>query len=55
MIVTRAFDQLLLVLGRFQTKIKSETRNKSSEILAGTGEIIRQHLEGVEVQMQDDV
>ncbi|XP_048550936.1 meiosis-specific protein PAIR3-like [Triticum urartu] len=53
--LTRAFDQLLLVLGRFQTKIKSETRNKSSEILAGTGEIIRQHLEGVEVQMQDDV
>ncbi|VAI28578.1 unnamed protein product [Triticum turgidum subsp. durum] len=53
--LTRAFDQLLVVLGRFQTKIKSETRNKSSEILAGTGEIIRQHLEGVEVQMQDDV
>ncbi|KAF7057410.1 hypothetical protein CFC21_064689 [Triticum aestivum] len=53
--LTRAFDQLLVVLGRFQTKIKSETRNKSSQILAGTGEIIRQHLEGVEVQMQDDV
>ncbi|VAH24467.1 unnamed protein product [Triticum turgidum subsp. durum] len=53
--LNRAFDELLLVLGRFQTKIKSETRNRSSEILAGTGEIIRQHLEGVEVQMQDDV
>ncbi|VAH40047.1 unnamed protein product [Triticum turgidum subsp. durum] len=53
--LNRAFDELLLVLGRFQTKIKSETRNRSSEILVGTGEIIRQHLEGVEVQMQDDV
>ncbi|XP_044971272.1 meiosis-specific protein PAIR3-like [Hordeum vulgare subsp. vulgare] len=53
--LTRAFDELLLVLGRFQTKIKSETRNRSSEILSATGEIIRQHLEGVEVQMQDDV
>lgn len=51
----RAFDQLLVVLGRFQTKIKSETSIKSSEILAATGEIIRQHLEGVEVQMQADV
>ncbi|CAM0907967.1 unnamed protein product [Alopecurus aequalis] len=53
--LTRAFDQLLVVLGRFQTKIKSETSNKSSEILAASGEIIRQHLQGVEVQMQDDV
>ena len=55
MISTRAFDQLIVVLGRFQTKIKSETNKKSSEILAATGEIIRQHLEGVEVQMQADV
>ncbi|KAL6641197.1 hypothetical protein ACP70R_019378 [Stipagrostis hirtigluma subsp. patula] len=53
--LTRAFDQLIVVLGRFQTKIKSETRKKSSEILAATGEIIRQHLEGVEEQMQADV
>ncbi|KAJ1269302.1 hypothetical protein BS78_07G201200 [Paspalum vaginatum] len=53
--LTRAFDQLVVVLGRFQTKIKSETNKKSSEILAATGEIIRQHLEGVEVQMQADV
>ncbi|CAM0907947.1 unnamed protein product [Alopecurus aequalis] len=53
--LTRAFDQLLVVLGRFQTKIKSETSNKSSEILAASGEIIRQHLQGVEVQMQNDV
>ncbi|KAG2549217.1 hypothetical protein PVAP13_9KG167800 [Panicum virgatum] len=42
-------------LTRFQTKIKAETTKKSSEILAATGEIIRQHLEGVEVQMQADV
>ncbi|CAL4916594.1 unnamed protein product [Urochloa decumbens] len=53
--LTRAFDQLIVVLGRFQTKIKSETSKKSSEILAATGEIIRQQLEGVEVQMQADV
>ncbi|TVU30997.1 hypothetical protein EJB05_22659, partial [Eragrostis curvula] len=53
--LTRAFDQLVVVLGRFQTKIKSETSKKSTEILAATGEIIRQHLEGVEVQMQADV
>ncbi|GJN20573.1 hypothetical protein PR202_gb07965 [Eleusine coracana subsp. coracana] len=53
--LTRAFDQLVVVLGRFQTKIKSETSKKSSEILAATGEIIRQQLEGVEVQMQADV
>ncbi|CAN6288250.1 unnamed protein product [Urochloa humidicola] len=53
--LTRAFDQLIVVLGRFQTKIKSETNKKSSEILAATGEIIRQQLEGVEVQMQADV
>ncbi|PAN47576.1 hypothetical protein PAHAL_9G256000 [Panicum hallii] len=53
--LTRAFDQLIVVLGRFQTKIKSETSKKSSEILSATGEIIRQHLEGVEVQMQADV
>uniref|UniRef100_K4AMR8 Meiosis-specific protein ASY3-like coiled-coil domain-containing protein n=1 Tax=Setaria italica TaxID=4555 RepID=K4AMR8_SETIT len=53
--VDRAFDQLVVVLGRFQTKIKSETSKKSSEILAATGEIIRQQLEGVEVQMQADV
>ncbi|KAG2646224.1 hypothetical protein PVAP13_2KG495900 [Panicum virgatum] len=53
--LTRAFDQLVVVLGRFQTKIKSETSKKSSEILAATEEIIRQHLEGVEVQMQADV
>jgi hypothetical protein len=54
-ISNRAFDQLVVVLGRFQTKIKSETNKKSSEILAATGEIIRQHLEGVEMQMQADV
>nr|CAB3449268.1 unnamed protein product [Digitaria exilis] len=53
--LTQAFDQLVVVLGRFQTKIKSETSKKSSEILTATGEIIRQHLEGVEVQMQADV
>ncbi|WVZ92020.1 hypothetical protein U9M48_038118 [Paspalum notatum var. saurae] len=53
--LTRVFDQLVVVLGRFQTKIKAETSKKSSEILAATGEIIRQHLEGVEVQMQADV
>nr|CAB3446040.1 unnamed protein product [Digitaria exilis] len=53
--LTRAFDQLIVVLGRFQTKIKSETSKKSSEILTATGEIIREHLEGVEVQMQADV
>uniref|UniRef100_A0A0E0BAA2 Meiosis-specific protein ASY3-like coiled-coil domain-containing protein n=1 Tax=Oryza glumipatula TaxID=40148 RepID=A0A0E0BAA2_9ORYZ len=53
--LTRAFDQLVVVLGRFQTKIKSETRNESSKILAATGEIIRQHLEGVEGRMQADV
>ncbi|KAF0926058.1 hypothetical protein E2562_020734 [Oryza meyeriana var. granulata] len=53
--LTRAFDQLVVVLGRFQTKIKSETSNKSSKILAATGERIRQHLEGVEGQMQADV
>ncbi|XP_062205755.1 meiosis-specific protein PAIR3-like [Phragmites australis] len=53
--LTRAFDQLVVVLGRFQTKIKSETSKKSSEILAATGEIIRQHLVGIEVQMQADV
>uniref|UniRef100_A0A0D9XJI4 Meiosis-specific protein ASY3-like coiled-coil domain-containing protein n=1 Tax=Leersia perrieri TaxID=77586 RepID=A0A0D9XJI4_9ORYZ len=53
--LTRAFDQLVVVLGRFQTKIKSETSNKSSKILAATGEIIRKHLEGVEGQMQADV
>ncbi|OEL28372.1 hypothetical protein BAE44_0010611 [Dichanthelium oligosanthes] len=53
--LTRAFDQLVVVLGRFQTKIKSETSKKSAEVLAATGEIIRQHLEGVEVQMQADV
>jgi hypothetical protein len=44
-----------VVLGRFQTKIKFETSNKSNEILASTGEIISQHLQGVEVQMQDDL
>uniref|UniRef100_A0ACD5XQX3 Uncharacterized protein n=2 Tax=Avena sativa TaxID=4498 RepID=A0ACD5XQX3_AVESA len=53
--VTRDFDQLLVVLGRFQTKIKFETSNKSNEILASTGEIISQHFQGVEVQMQDDL
>ncbi|XP_006661760.1 meiosis-specific protein PAIR3 [Oryza brachyantha] len=53
--LTRAFDQLVVVLGRFQTKIKSETSNKSSKILSATGERIRQHLEGVEGQMQADV
>ncbi|XP_066318011.1 meiosis-specific protein PAIR3-like isoform X2 [Miscanthus floridulus] len=53
--LTRAFDQLVVVLGRFQTKIKSETSKKSSEILAATREIIYQHLEGVEAQMQADV
>uniref|UniRef100_A0ACD5VXH8 Uncharacterized protein n=2 Tax=Avena sativa TaxID=4498 RepID=A0ACD5VXH8_AVESA len=53
--ITRAFDQLLVVLERFQTKIKFETSNKSNEILASTGEIISQHLQGVEVQMQDDL
>ncbi|KAM0930601.1 hypothetical protein ACQ4PT_000861 [Festuca glaucescens] len=53
--LSRAFDQLLVVLGRFQTKIKFETSNKSNEILASTGEIISQHLQGVEVQMQDDL
>jgi hypothetical protein len=54
-IFIRAFDQLVVVLGRFQTKIKSETSKKSSEILAATREIICQHLEGVEAQMQADV
>lgn len=53
--LTRAFDQLIVVLGRFQTKIKSETSKKSSEILAATRETICQHLEGVEAQMQADV
>uniref|UniRef100_A0ACD6A4Q5 Uncharacterized protein n=2 Tax=Avena sativa TaxID=4498 RepID=A0ACD6A4Q5_AVESA len=53
--VTRDFDQLLVVLGRFQTKIKFETNNKSNEILTSTGEMITQHLQGVEVQMQDDL
>jgi hypothetical protein len=54
-IASRAFDQLLVVLGRFQTKIRFETSSKSNEILASTGEMISQHLQGVEVQMQDDL
>ncbi|XP_020520520.1 meiosis-specific protein ASY3 [Amborella trichopoda] len=51
----RAVTQFALGLERFESKIKSQTAKRSSEILASAAEIIKKQLQHVECQIQSAI
>eukprot|EP00268_Persea_americana_P058296 TRINITY_DN7043_c1_g1_i1.p1 TRINITY_DN7043_c1_g1~~TRINITY_DN7043_c1_g1_i1.p1 ORF type:complete len:816 (+),score=196.54 TRINITY_DN7043_c1_g1_i1:316-2763(+) len=53
--LARAVAQFALVLENFKTKMKSQTRQKSSEILTSAADRINLHLRSIESQIQTDV
>ncbi|KAL4202943.1 hypothetical protein AMTRI_Chr02g223790 [Amborella trichopoda] len=53
--LARAVTQFALGLERFESKIKSQTAKRSSEILASAAEIIKKQLQHVECQIQSAI